>query len=668
MNIVISFTPQKTLIATSLSLLLSTNVMAEQSTVDVKKSDTEVIVVTASGYESTIARAPASISIVDSAQIEQQPIKDLVDVLKTLPGVSNQVTQGGRNGIVIRGLDEDYVLRLVDGKRVSSSTGIWRRNNFDNTSIPLALVERVEVIRGPMSALYGSDAVGGVVNVITRKPTQEWINIINLEKGIMQQGEGGDRTRISYVSSGKLNQELGMTFSAEKSQQDAWFYEPVGLAKGSKGKALEYNVIEPRESTKFSTLFDWQVAEDQTLAFNLSYDDDEVLLSNFGRYKRSQQIKRWTYGVTHEADWKWGSSKITANQSNAKMDDFNTRYVDLPTTERDEQYLQPNETYTTLRATSYFDWDNHTLTAGVEYLNTEIKDDIQYPIKGTDSLGLTSVFLQDQIDLTDTLIATIGVRAEDAEIYGFHLSPRAYLVYDMGNGITLKGGVGSAFRAPTLFEASPNFSSISCGGDCFIYGNTELKEETSVSSEISLLVDRDNWSSSITFYNNNVDELIEVGRYKKPHPRAGNSAYFNVKEATLRGVEASLSVTINDIVSVDGNYTYLDATGPNDAKLAYRPEHKANIQVNLDFTDSLSAYVGANYYGDYIHLKRRDATPYEQDGYTLIKLGVRFEATQALVLRAGITNATAEQPIEDDPTSDLHLQGRALFIGAQYNF
>jgi outer membrane receptor for ferrienterochelin and colicins len=658
-------TRNKKLLAVSISLLLSTNTMAEESDVDTQSPDMEVVVVTASGYESTIADAPASISIVDFAQIRQQPVKDLVDVLKNLPGVSNHTTQGGRNGIIIRGLDEDYVLRLVDGKRVSSGTGIWRRNNFDNTSVPLALVERVEVIRGPMSALYGSDAVGGVVNVITRKPTDEWLNVLDFEQGLMQQGEEGDRFRVSYLGSGKLNKDLGITFSAEHSEQDAWFYDPVGLVKSN---IQEYTVIEPRESTKFSTTLDWQVAENQTLAFNLAHDDDEIFLSDFGNYTRTQHIDRWTYGLTHTADWQWGRSQITVNQSNAQMEDFNSRYIDLAETERDEQYLEPDEIYTTLRAVSYFDLDNHTVTAGVEYLDTEIKDDIQYPVNGSDSLGLTSVFLQDQIALNDNLTATLGIRAEDAEIYGFHLSPRAYLVYDLSNGITLKGGVGSAFRAPTLFEASANFESISCGGDCFIYGNPELNEETSVSTEISLLVNRKTWNSSLTIYNNEVDELIEVGYYTGDHPLAGNTAYFNLDEATLRGVEASLWVAVNDMISIDTNYTYLDATGPDGEPLAYRPEHKANIGINVAFTDSLTAYVGANYYGEYIHYKRRDATPYEQDSYTLINISMRYQATQELAFRAGITNATAVQPIEDSPDSDLHLQGRSVFFGAEYRF
>ncbi|WP_397472655.1 TonB-dependent receptor plug domain-containing protein, partial [Rheinheimera sp.] len=206
----------------------------------------EHIVVTASGNQTTLADAPASISLIDASEIHRQPVKDLVDVLETLPGVTNQPTSGGRNGIMIRGLNEDYVLRLINGKRISSSNGIWRANNFDNSPLPLQYIERVEVVRGPMSALYGSDAVGGVVNIITKKPQATWQNHLSLETSIMQQGEGGDRDRMALVSSGLLTDTLGLTFSAEKAKQDAWYYEPIA-------ESVEHTLIEPRDALKLAT-------------------------------------------------------------------------------------------------------------------------------------------------------------------------------------------------------------------------------------------------------------------------------------------------------------------------------------------------------------------------------------------------------------------------------
>ena len=226
--------------ALTLALLMSQQSLAAETVAEDVKSDKslEHIVVTASGNQTSVAQAPASISLIDLAEITRQPLKDLVDILESLPGVTNRPTSGGRNGIMIRGLDEDYVLRLVNGKRVSSSNGIWRANNFDNTSIPLQFIERVEVIRGPMSALYGSDAVGGVVNVITKKPAQQWQTHLSFEKSVMQEGQGGDRDKTALVTSGKLNEMLGLTFSAEKAKQDAWFYTPIS-------DSVDHTLIEP---------------------------------------------------------------------------------------------------------------------------------------------------------------------------------------------------------------------------------------------------------------------------------------------------------------------------------------------------------------------------------------------------------------------------------------
>lgn len=88
----------------------------------------------------------------------------------------------------------------------------------------------------------------------------------------------------------------------------------------------------------------------------------------------------------------------------------------------------------------------------------------------------------------------------------------------------------------------------------------------------------------------------------------------------------------------------------------------------MSISDSVTAFAAASYYGDYIHYRRRDATPYNQDAYTLIDLGIRYEAQNGLSLRAGVTNAGAAQPKEDDSDSDIHLQGRAIYIGSSFSF
>ena len=138
----------------------------------------DTMVVTASGFQQKIQDSPASISVIPRQQIEDKAYRDITDALKDVPGVV--VTGGGSSSdISIRGMSSKYTLILVDGKRVDTR---GTRPNSDNAGIeqgwlpPLEAIERIEVVRGPMSSLYGSDAMGGVINVITRKTstTQAW--------------------------------------------------------------------------------------------------------------------------------------------------------------------------------------------------------------------------------------------------------------------------------------------------------------------------------------------------------------------------------------------------------------------------------------------------------------------------------------------------------------
>ncbi len=132
-------------------------------------NDDETLVVTAAATEQSVKDAPASISVITQQDLQRKPVQNLKDVLRDVPGV--QLTNEGdnRKGVSIRGLDSSYTLILIDGKRVNSRNAVFRHNDFDLNWIPVDSIERIEVVRGPMSSLYGSDALGGVVNIITKK-------------------------------------------------------------------------------------------------------------------------------------------------------------------------------------------------------------------------------------------------------------------------------------------------------------------------------------------------------------------------------------------------------------------------------------------------------------------------------------------------------------------
>ena len=168
--------------------------------------------VTAGGYIEQVDDAPASISVIDREQIEARFYQDTTDALRDVPGV---IVTGGGSGdrgtdIVIRGMPSSYTLIMVDGKPVSTRES--RPNGsagFEQSWLPpLQSIERIEVVRGPMSTLYGSDAMGGVVNIITRKVETEWGGSVQLDAIIQDDSRSGDSQQGNFSLSGPLKDDL----------------------------------------------------------------------------------------------------------------------------------------------------------------------------------------------------------------------------------------------------------------------------------------------------------------------------------------------------------------------------------------------------------------------------------------------------------------------------
>lgn len=161
------------------------NVGDEQIESEASAIDLSKVVVTAAGFSQAVKDAPASISVISGKELTDKPISGLGPALKDVEGVS--VERGGKSGgynISIRGMPSDYTLILVDGKRLSQNNSGARPNGFGDVDTnfipPTSAIEQIEVVRGPMSTLYGSDAIGGVVNIITKKVPQKWGGEVNV--------------------------------------------------------------------------------------------------------------------------------------------------------------------------------------------------------------------------------------------------------------------------------------------------------------------------------------------------------------------------------------------------------------------------------------------------------------------------------------------------------
>lgn len=171
-----------------------------------EKSVDETHVVTATSYEKKLSDAPASVSVITAEQLETMPYNNLSDALVNTVGVNIADIGQGRKGIEIRGMDTSQTLILIDGRRTSRASDLMGHANVELQNIPVSNIERIEVIKGPMSALYGSDALGGVVNVITKPITNEWQSVVSTHGGTAV-SDGGNRFNGEVQTSGALIQD-----------------------------------------------------------------------------------------------------------------------------------------------------------------------------------------------------------------------------------------------------------------------------------------------------------------------------------------------------------------------------------------------------------------------------------------------------------------------------
>src|SRR5699024_9516983 len=187
----------------------------QSNSVSTPKADIDLsrVVVTAGGFAQEVKEAPASISLVSNKELETKPFRDVTDALKDIPGVS--VTGGGGGtDISIRGMAPQYTLMLIDGRRMSSRA---TRPNSDGSGIeqgwipPLAAIERIEVVRGPMSSRYGSDAMGGVINIITKKISDKCIGNCRSDYTLNHESDEGNSINSEFYFSGPLvHEKLGL--------------------------------------------------------------------------------------------------------------------------------------------------------------------------------------------------------------------------------------------------------------------------------------------------------------------------------------------------------------------------------------------------------------------------------------------------------------------------
>lgn len=613
------------------------------------------IVVTATASERDAAYVPASVSVIGGEELRQRPVNDLTDAVRHSVGLDIDNVGLGRRGISIRGMNSEHTLVLVDGQRINTSASAIAHSEFELGWIPTEAIERVEVVRGPLSSLYGSEALGGVVNVITRSATDNWQGSVSSYASVNDHSLDGNQYKTGFYLGGPLVPgTLGLNAWGEFRQRDALL----------DAENRQLTVLDDQRGLNGHLGLSWtpDAAQRIDLGIDAGTEDEEGQRSSTTSpfYTAENQIERRRYSLSHSGDWGWGDTQVRLYRSTLERKAYRSDGADAN---------GPNRfTDTVLDGRAGFMAGEHNkLTLGAE-TRRESLEGPSVNLQGKKSLNHYALFAQDEMWLGEQWELVLGGRADHHEDFGWEISPRAYVMFHATDELTFKAGGGRGFKAPSLKQLSPEYESrAAMGGRGIIRGNPDLEPETNQSFELGAVFDRGSWSTSATLFHNDVENLIETVRQPTCFvPGRICLDYDNIAKARLQGLELTGAVDLLASLRLDTNYTYLDARNrTSDERLADRSQHRANATLGWTIQPQLATRLRAEYHGT----QYRSATENDRPAFTLWHWYVDYDLTRNLSLHAGIENLTDKRLANDDASVYGRAdEGRRYFAGLTARF
>lgn len=661
----------------SLAVLLCCNsfVFAQEQT-EVQKL--KEVVVTASGYEQRIDDAPATIEIIGQKDIEGKAYKNITNVLDDVSGVSIEGGSEGRfdsSSIYIRGLSEEYSLFLVDGKAQGSSQIYYKQIGLGQESSwlpPADAIERIEVIKGPMSSLYGSEAMGGVINVITKKVPNKASGKITYDTVLQENSDSGNSNQIRYyLTSPIIKDRLGITLYGSYFKRAEDDFEDGFKKEIKRNNSVKFNL-------KLNDVHDLELA--------LGYAKGEHLGTEDKTGYMQMNNDRRNYSITHNAHW----------SDNVKTTSYITHenvHMDYPSNKLGA--LSSSYKRTTFNSKTDINFDTNVLTAGVDYRYEDVgHDESLYTGENGGDIDKwrAAAFLEDEYFLTDSLFITGGLRWDRDEYYGNEFIPRLYAVYLVNDNLSFKGGVSKGYKAPTPDQSDSGFGQIGGGSRAIekgipsIYvGNSDLKPETSTNYELSIAYNQNRFKSSITGYYTDFRDRIDrinvlcssgdnIRRPAQLKCSFNGSMYNqiiqydNVDRAELYGLELNLGYKFLKF-DTKFNYTYSKSkykSGEYKGEPFFNtPKHKANFNVSYQPIKSLRFWTKIKYKG-----RTQDEAAKNGDfhtpAYTIVDFGTIYKISKNIELFAGIYNLFDKEI--DDEDYGKTLDGRRYNLGVSASF
>ncbi len=564
------------------------------------------VVVTATHTENTLEKVPVTMQVITQKDIKRSGAYDLRSLLRHETGIMLKTAlRGGGHEVMIRGVDSDKTLILIDGRRVineADSSGLGNKNGIDRININE--IERIEIVKGPSSALYGSDAIGGVIHIITKKSKEKStiIGATRTERDAIgwYRFDSGRQGNISATADIKVNKtfrekiaeyersnnygtdqsyDFTMNYFMDDNNYFTAYYnyysrhgqgdngepkKPLTKPGGMGGMSGKPNTGKPGGmpggmpggNDMAMKMMKWKMEEYKAIKdFSDHYQKQTYGLS----YNGEKENYTWhiqAYGGTFD----WYDDYVR----NGRLEDIN----------ENQNKLYAIEGHTTITVNPV-----HRITLGGEYVYNFVKgtnlgktgknskkykdlttatpmgDKSRTKYVSEENISTRAVYLQDEISIGQFFLVP-AVRYDYHSVFGGHTSWKWGMTYMPAKELRVKMNYGDGFKAPSVCQLYFDISRLMGPQFVTVYGNPDLKPEKSKNFDISVEMNKGQWDTSLTYFDNHIDNLIKSEALdKKNHIYK----FKNISKAHIKGIEHALGYHINDFLEFRVATTWITA-------------------------------------------------------------------------------------------------------------
>lgn len=612
---------------------------------DLQEYTLDTMVVTATRTEAKAVDVPVNTSVVSAAKIEERHYQNVAEVLKDVPGaqIIDTGVASAEKKIILNG--DDRVLVLVDGKRVNFDIGAASgRSSYDLNQLPdVSIIDHVEVVKGHGGALYGSDAVGGVVNIITKKMDHSY--------GKVSMGFGSNQIRDAKAMYTIKEGKTGVMVAASKFKQGYAKYKDA-----ADGNTKRWNAPSNYENEKVSL----KVAQELSDTTNLEIGYDYSKLDGNVPYSWGTTLtNKKTNNINLKYDW------LLNGKDQGYIQLYNNKY-DYTTTSTIEEKDRGFEVQQALTMS-----DNNKLVVGASYRSAHASNDGRNgAAKYDEKINNKALFVSDQWEFIPSWTLDAGVRYDNHSKAGGKTTWSAGLNKKFDENSHAYFNWGQVFKAPTLddlfyFADSSYYDETGNLVPFYMLGNPDLKPEKGDTWTLGYetkIADKTN--INVSYFQSNLDDAIKWDYI------ANGMTPKNIAKQKKNGMEFSINHELNDNWNLEGSYSYVRVRNDNNDGLGYVRD--ANYIPNI-------YRLGVRYHNDLWNAdlfmragSGADKASYVDSSYFTLDASVSYKATKALSFYAKgynlLNKAYAESAGATNGSYKYPAQGRRFIVGAEYTF